>query len=68
MAALSWIARGYGYDITGADVQAAYTHTMRAAESAGRRDEVRRRLRELVGKEAQQDGFVTRVIGLELEE
>lgn len=68
VAALSWIARGYGYDITGADVQAAYTHTMRAAESAGRRDEVRRRLRELVGKQAQPDGFVTRVIGLELEE
>ena len=65
-AALYWMARGYGYEIAVADVYSAYTHTMRAAENAGRRDETRRRLRELVAQEAQPDGFVARVIGREL--
>jgi hypothetical protein len=39
--ALHWLIEGYGYDITGADVWAAYAMTMRAAATGrrGRRDE-----------------------------
>lgn len=32
--ALHWLARGYGFDITGADVWAAYASTMKAAANA----------------------------------
>jgi len=32
---LRWLVDGYGYDITSADVLAAYTHTMNAAPMAG---------------------------------
>ncbi|HVA93077.1 MAG TPA: hypothetical protein VNL71_24930, partial [Chloroflexota bacterium] len=38
--ALEGLAQGYGYDVTAADVWAAYQHTMRAAEYADRSDEV----------------------------
>ena len=35
MAALRWLVEGHGYEVTGTDVWAAYTHTMKAAEKAG---------------------------------
>jgi len=48
LAALRWVAQGYGFEITGADVWAAYSHTIKAAEHLGRPDEVRERIRALV--------------------
>jgi hypothetical protein len=66
MAAMHWLVQGYGYDITGADVWAAYSCTMKAAENIGRRAETHGRIRALVQKEAQPDRFVTKVIGQEL--
>jgi hypothetical protein len=66
MAAMRWLVHGYGYDITGADVWAAYSYTMKAAENVGRRAETHGRIRALVQKEAQPDRFVTKVIGREL--
>lgn len=64
--ALERLAQGYGYDITAADVWAAYQHTTRAAEYEGRTEEVRLRLRQLVAGEGP-GGFVTRVLARELE-
>lgn len=66
MAALHWLVQGYGYDITSADVWAAYQATMSAAENAGRRDETRTRIRELVAGETLADRFLTRHLGREL--
>lgn len=63
--ALHWLVEGYGYDITSADVWAAYSSTMRAAERNGNADEVRARVRALVGGE-KAGGFVSRVLGREL--
>ena len=63
MAALRWLALGYGYEITGADVLAAYSHTMKAAEHAGVTNETRARIRDLVSR----DSFVTRILGRYLE-
>jgi hypothetical protein len=62
LAALRWLAQGYGYEVTGADVWAAYSHTIQAAERLGRRDEVRKCIRELVPTA----GFVADVLGREL--
>ena len=66
MAALHWLVKGFGYEITGGDVMNAYSHTMKAAENAGRADETFRRIRELVAQETMEDRFVTKVLGRQL--
>jgi hypothetical protein len=66
MAALMWLVRGYGYDITGMDVWAAYNHTMKAAENAECKTETFERVRKLVAGEVYSDRFVTKVLGREL--
>ena len=50
--ALRWLAQGYGYEITPLDVQNAYTFTMKAAQRAGRAEEIRRLIRRYISKEA----------------
>lgn len=50
--ALEWLAKGYGYEVTGADVWLAYSKAMATAERLGRRAEVEQRLRELVRADA----------------
>lgn len=66
IAALHWLVQGYGYEITSADVWAAYANTIAVAVNAGRGDEIRARIRALVASERLPDGFVMRVIGREL--
>jgi hypothetical protein len=60
MAALRWLAQGYGYEITGADVWSAYDNTLKAAEKVERRSETLQRIRKLAS------GFVLQVLGREL--
>jgi hypothetical protein len=62
LAALRWLAEGYGYEVTGADVWAAYSHTITAAEHLNRRDEVRERISTLIANK----GYVAEVLGREL--
>jgi hypothetical protein len=66
LAALAWLVRGYGYEITSADVWGAYSNTIKAAENAGRTDEVRSRIRALVDNEQRSNRFVTEIIRREL--
>jgi hypothetical protein len=33
LAAIRWLAEGYGFEITGADVWAAYSHTLKSGET-----------------------------------
>ncbi len=63
LAALRWLAAGYGYEITGADVWSAYANTMQAARAAGGEASVRAEVRALV--ENDRTGFTARVIGRE---
>ena len=63
--ALQWLGSGHGYDITGADVWAAYQATLTAAEHSGTSAEARRLVKEIVAQAAP-GGFVTRVLGREL--
>ena len=67
LAALRWLVEGYGYEITGADVYAAYSHTMKAAERAGVADETHARIHALVSRETFGERFVTRILGRYLE-
>jgi hypothetical protein len=62
LAALRWLGRGYGYEVTRADVWTTYAQTMQVAERLGRRDEIRAR----VGELAANGGFVADVLGREL--
>ena len=48
LAALHWIAAGYGYEIPGLDVPSAYSSTMDAAKNANTVDETIDRIRELL--------------------
>ena len=66
MAAVRWIADGYGYEITGLDVLNAYSYTMKAAENDGRAEEVDRRIRDLVARESPNVGFVRQVLDRQL--
>lgn len=50
--ALHWIAQGHGYEITSADIWAAWRPMMQAAQAIGRADEVRERVRMLVSADA----------------
>ena len=64
--ALYWLAQGYGYEITGADVWAAYSTTMKVAERMGKADEVRADIRRMAVSVQDGGNFVARVLGREL--
>lgn len=63
--ALHWLVQGYGYEITGADVWAAYDSTMKAAAKNGSADDTRERVKKLVAGESA-GGFVARILGRQL--
>lgn len=60
--ALQWLDRGYGYEITGTDVLAAYSATMAAAEALSSAEATRRRIRDMVS-DGGSAGVVARVVG-----
>jgi hypothetical protein len=64
--ALHWLVAGYGYEITGADVWAAYDATMKAGERQGDAAAIKGRIRRIVAAESANSGFVTKVLGREL--
>ena len=66
-AALRWLVEGYGYEITGVDVRAAYNHTLKAAENAGCETETFERIRALVASETFGERFVNKILGRELD-
>jgi hypothetical protein len=47
-AALEWLVKGYGYEITAADVRMAYSAAMKAGEALGRAAETKERIRQLI--------------------
>ena len=62
IAALRWIAKGYGYEITGADVWSAYQHTMKAAAKHGSVDATQKRINGLVAADTAGARFVARIL------
>ncbi len=63
-AALNWLAQGYGYEVSGADVRMAYSSAMKAAEALDRAPETRERIRMIAGRK---HSFVTEVLAREIE-
>jgi hypothetical protein len=64
LAALHWIGAGYGYEITGADVWAAWAATEQAAKVTGRWAAVKTEISGIVEGDA--TGFLAKVLGREL--
>lgn len=62
--ALEWLAQGYGYEVTSADVWAAYDSTVKAAEANGGAADARARIKQLAA--AGRGGFVAQILGREL--
>ena len=62
--ALHWLVEGYGYEITSADVWAAYDATVAAATELDKGEAVLHRIRKLVGES--QGGFVAQILGRSL--
>jgi len=48
--AIHWLVQGYGYEITGMDVWAAFENTLKAAEKNGSSTEVRAHIVQLVAE------------------
>ena len=65
LAALQWLVRGYGYEITSLDVWGAYHSTLKAAEPLAAVNETKETIRQLVAAEAA-GGFVRQTLGREL--
>jgi hypothetical protein len=65
VAALYWLTRGHGYEITSIDVWGAYHSTLKAAEHLGTLSDTKNHIRQLVAQEAA-GGFVRQVLGREL--
>jgi hypothetical protein len=65
LVALHWLVQGYGYEITGADVWAAYSCTMKAAEKSGTVTETREKVKALVAGEPP-GGLVARILARDL--
>ena len=66
LAALRWLVQGHGYEITSADVWAAYAHTIKAGANAHRSNEVQDRIRALIDSADVRGGFVANIIGREV--
>mgnify|MGYP000960686247 CR=1 FL=1 len=64
--ALYWLVQGYGYEITSADVWAAYSSTMKVAERMGKVDETRDNIRKMAASVQDGTSFVARILGREL--
>lgn len=66
--ALEGLVRGDGYEITGADVLAAYDHTQAAATRLDRVDATRTRIERILERPGSARDFVARVLGRGVDE
>ena len=64
--ALHWLGQGYGYEITSADVRAAYDATIEAARRHGDVEKVEDRIRDMVRAESSGERYLSKVLGRDL--
>jgi tetratricopeptide (TPR) repeat protein len=67
LAALKWLARGWGFDITGYDVVQVYSYAIEAAEALGRKADVAEEIRRIVDADTSPGTFVKQILGRRLE-
>ncbi len=67
LAALSWMARGYGYELTGLDVHAAFDAVMQAAAGMGMDDQqIKAQVREMIDVQQPGMNFVQQTLQVQL--
>lgn len=66
LASLRWLAQGWGYEVTSADVHAAHDYATQAAGALGKQDETRKRSLEIVAGDHSPGAFVRQVLGRKL--
>lgn len=64
--AVYWLAQGYGYEITSADVWAAYSTTIKLAERMGKADGARSDISRIAASVQGGANLVARILGREL--
>jgi len=62
LAALRWILAGYGYDITGSDVMAAYNSTMDAATGLNKEADIKEQVRGMISGKDVNSRFVSGIL------
>jgi tetratricopeptide (TPR) repeat protein len=65
LAALHWMAEGWGYELTGTEPREAQAHALAAADVLERRPAVEARIAEMVAGDAAQRRWVRQCLGLE---
>lgn len=66
LAALRWLAAGYGYDVSSADVYAACEYALEAADNAGTGSETEQRAREIAAIEVGGSDLISRTLARRL--
>ncbi len=64
--AFHWLGEGYGYEITSAEVWAAYDATIEAARRHGDAEKVEDRIRDMVRSESSGERYLSKVLGKKL--
>ncbi|MDZ4834209.1 MAG: hypothetical protein SGJ27_10570 [Candidatus Melainabacteria bacterium] len=67
LAALSWLFKGYGYEMTSADVRAAYDPTMKAARAIGTEEQVHGKISEAVRLGLTENNWVAGILAPDFE-
>ena len=67
IASLHWLAEGWGYEITGSDVFAAYDYAMKAAEILSLSDQVKADIAKIVSTDRSPGLLVRDVLGRHLD-
>lgn len=68
LAALQWLLRGHGYEVTAKDAVDALNHTLEAARHDGAEDDTVRRIQLLVDQHPRADGTIIALLRRRLEE
>lgn len=67
MSALAWLFKGYGYEMTSADVWAAYEPTLKAAQALGKEGQIRSKICEAVKFGLKEHNWVAGILAREFQ-
>ena len=67
IASLHWLSEGWGYEVMGSDVYAAYDYAMKAAESLGVTDQVKADIVKIVSADNSPGMLVRDVLGRQMD-
>jgi hypothetical protein len=66
LVALEWIAQGFGYELTSADVWSAFSPAKEAADRLGTSAEFRLRVRSIVASHTHGEALIGQILGRQI--